>query len=331
MTRPPPSTPSTLRPGTSPPDTATPGTIVSSTSVPGPDTATLAPTTSAPTTSAPTTVAEAIRDGAAQLGQIADNPRLEARLLLAHAIGLTRNDLIREPARPIDPARFHTLLARRAASEPIARILGNREFWSMRFEVSADTLIPRPDSETLIEAAIAAFANRAPPATILDLGTGTGCLLLALLRQFPTAWGIGVDLSPPAAALAQRNAVQLGLAERSGFIVADWTNSTSGHFDLIISNPPYIPAAEIETLMPEVARYEPRRALDGGIDGCDAYRIILPRLARHLAPDGVAILELGRGQANYVHALAREAGLDGSLRLDLARIPRALVLRRSSC
>ena len=281
-------------------------------------------------TTAPTTVAQAIRDGAPQLGRVADNPRLEARLLLAHALGLTQNDLIRDPARPIDLTRFHSLLARRAANEPIALILGQREFWSLPFQVSPDTLIPRPDSETLIEAAIAAFANRAPPATILDLGTGTGCLLLALLRQFPTAWGIGVDLSPPAAALAQRNAAQLGLTERSGFIAADWTNSTSAQFDLIISNPPYVPAAEIETLMADVARYEPRRALDGGADGCDAYRAILPRLRRHLAPEGVAILELGRGQANYTSALAREAGFNGSLRLDLARIPRAIVLHRPS-
>ncbi|WP_428541325.1 peptide chain release factor N(5)-glutamine methyltransferase [Rhodopila sp.] len=330
MTRPPPGAiaPSTIAPGTILSDSIPSSTGAPSASVPS---GTSAPKSIAPSTIALGTIARAIHDGAAQLGHIADNPRLEARLLLAHATGLTQNDLIRDPARPIDPTRFHTLLARRAASEPIARILGNREFWSMQFDVSAATLVPRPDSETLIEAAIAAFANRAPPASILDLGTGTGCLLLALLRQFPTAWGIGVDLSAPAAALARRNAVQLGLAERSGFIVADWTNSTCGHFDLIISNPPYIPAAEIETLMPEVARYEPRRALDGGSDGCDAYRTILPRLARHLTPDGVAILELGRGQANYVHGLAREAGLDGSLRLDLARIPRALVLHRSSC
>ncbi|WP_428493370.1 peptide chain release factor N(5)-glutamine methyltransferase [Rhodopila sp.] len=292
---------------------------------------TIAPTTIAPTTIAPTTIAQAIRDGAAQLAPIADNPRLEARLLLAHAIGLTQNDLIRDPARPIDPARFRTLLARRAATEPIALILGQREFWSLPFQVSAATLIPRPDSETLIEAAVAAFANRAPPATILDLGTGTGCLLLALLHQFPAAWGVGLDLSPPAAALAQRNAVELGLAERSEFIVADWTNAISSQFDLIICNPPYISAAGIETLMPDVARHEPRRALDGGADGCDAYRTILPRLPRHLEPDGVAILELGRGQANYVSALAGEAGLTVSLRLDLARIPRAIVLHRSSC
>jgi release factor glutamine methyltransferase len=271
-------------------------------------------------------IARAIRDGAARLKGIADNPNLEARLLLAHALGLTQNDLIRHPDRRVDVASFQTLLARRVAREPIALIVGHREFWSMRFQVSAATLVPRPDSETLIEAALDAFANRAPPASILDLGTGTGCLLLALLKEFPSAYGIGFDRSKEAAALAQRNADRLGMLDRSGFVVSDWTDSTCGRFDLIISNPPYVPTADIETLMPEVGRYEPRRALDGGADGCDAYRTILPKLIHQLAPEGTAILELGLGQAIYVLGLAEEIGLDGSLRLDLAKIPRAIAL-----
>jgi release factor glutamine methyltransferase len=275
---------------------------------------------------ADTTIAKAIRDGAARLDGIADNPRLEARLLLAHALGLTRNDLIRDPGRRADIAEFRAMLARRVAREPLALILGHREFWSMQFQVSAATLIPRPDSETLIEAALAAFANRPPPARIIDLGTGTGCLLLALLNEFPFAWGLGLDLSPEAAALAGRNAEKLGLADRASFGVADWADSLSGRFDLIICNPPYIKAADIETLMPEVGRYEPRQALDGGPDGYAAYRTILPKLNHLLAPQGTAILELGRGQAYYVTALAQKAGLDGSLRLDLAGIPRAIAL-----
>jgi release factor glutamine methyltransferase len=274
----------------------------------------------------PTTITDALRSGATRLEGIADNPRLEARLLLAHALGLTRNDLIRDPRRPIDPAAFEGLLVRRAAREPLALITGHREFWSMEFRVSRATLIPRPDSETLIEAALAAFAGRSPPRKILDLGTGTGCLLLALLHEFPAAFGIGLDLSTDAAALAKANAAHLGLTNRSAFVAGDWTNSIAGRFDLIISNPPYIPAPDLASLMAEVVDYEPRRALDGGQDGYDAYRTILPRLKHNLEPDGVAILELGIGQATCVAYLAREADLDMSLRVDLAKIPRAMVL-----
>ncbi len=276
------------------------------------------------------TVARVIRDGAARLNGIADNPRLEARLLLAHALGLTQNDLIRDPNRPVTIAAVEPLFARRIGHEPLARIVGHREFWSLDFQVSAASLIPRPDSETLIEAALAAFAKRPPPQKILDLGTGTGCLLLALLKEFPSAFGIGLDLGPDAAALAQANARHLGLADRSAFVAGDWTNPVSGRFDLIVSNPPYIPSPDIDTLMPEVGRHEPRRALDGGPDGQDAYRSILPVLGRHLEPDGSAILELGTGQARYVTELARTAGFEASLRLDLAGIPRAIVLTASN-
>lgn len=275
---------------------------------------------------ADTAIAEAIRNAAARLNGIVDNPRLEARLLLAHALDLTRNDLIRDPGRRVDVALFQRLLARRVAHEPLALIIGHREFWSLPFQVSSATLIPRPESETLIEAAVKQFAQRPPPARILDLGTGSGCLLLALLFEFPSAYGVGLDLSPDAAALAGLNADRLGLADRSSFGVADWTNPLSGRFDLIISNPPYIPTADIETLMPEVGRYEPRRALDGGTDGYAAYRTILPKLKHHLAPEGAAILELGHDQANYVRELAREAGLNHSLWLDVAKVSRAIVL-----
>jgi release factor glutamine methyltransferase len=276
--------------------------------------------------SKPVTIARAIDDGASRLEGIAERPRLEVRLLLAHSLGLSRNDLIRDPGRNVDIAAFETLLARRVAHEPLALIIGHREFWSMEFEVSSATLIPRPDSETLIEAALAAFADRPPPRKIIDLGTGTGCLLLALLKEFPGAFGIGLDLSLDAAALAKRNSTRFGLANRADFVVGDWTSPLSGRFDLIVSNPPYIPGGDIGTLMPEVAFHEPKRALDGGADGYDAYRAILPELAHHLEPEGTAILEMGFDQATYVTDLAREAGFDVSLCLDLANNPRAIVL-----
>jgi release factor glutamine methyltransferase len=274
-------------------------------------------------------IAEAIHDGATRLRDVADNPRLEARLLLAHALGLTRADLIRDPNRRVETAAFDALLNRRLRREPLAHILGRREFWSLEFQVSPATLIPRPDSETLIEAALARFAAAPPPARILDLGTGTGCLLLALLHEFPAAFGIGIDIAPDAARLARRNAIQLGLANRAAFAVGDWSDAVAGRFDLVISNPPYIPAAAIRGLMPEVALHEPRRALDGGTDGCDAYRAILRALPDRLLPGGAAILELGAGQAADVAALARQAGFAAAFHLDLAGIHRAIVLSRT--
>jgi release factor glutamine methyltransferase len=273
------------------------------------------------------TVAQAIRDGGTRLETVTDTPRLEARLLLAHALGVTQNDLIRSPARTIDSASYNDLLARRLHHEPLALIVGHREFWSLEFQVSSATLIPRADSETLVEAALAAFEGRPPPQTILDLGTGTGCLLLALLTEFPSAFGFGVDLVPQAATLAKANAAKLGLSNRSAFATTDWTNSLAGRFDLIVSNPPYIPASDIAALMPDVAQYEPATALDGGGDGYDAYRSIVPRLPDLLPVDGTAVLELGQGQSTYVKDIALEAGLQASLRLDLAGIPRAIVLK----
>jgi release factor glutamine methyltransferase len=275
-------------------------------------------------------VAQAIRDAAAQLDGTADNPRQEARLLLAHALGLTQNDLIRDPDSPVDPGPYQALLARRTAHEPLALITGHREFWSLDFLVSPATLIPRPDSETLVEAALDAFAGRPPPRTILDLGTGTGCLLLALLTEFSSAFGIGLDRAPAAASLAATNAARLGLASRSAFAAADWTNPVTGQFDLIVCNPPYIKGPDIASLMPEVAQHEPRTALDGGTDGYDAYRTIVPHLSDHLMPNGIAVLELGQGQATYVQEIARRAGFQTARRLDLAHVTRAIVLARSN-
>jgi len=259
-----------------------------------------------------------------------DNPRLEARLLLAHALGLPVAALLRDPNLLADSAPYFALVARRAAREPLAYILGHREFWSLRFAVSPATLIPRPESETLIEAALAAFAGRAPPRRILDLGTGTGCLLVSALREFPAAFGIGVDRSPIAAALAAANANALDVGERAAFLCADWAAPLAAQFDLILCNPPYIPTSEIRGLMPEVASHEPASALNGGADGLSCYRRIVPLLPQLLQPDGVTVVELGIGQGPRVAELARSAGLVATTRPDLAGIPRALVLESAA-
>lgn len=271
---------------------------------------------------------QALRRGAETLRAAGiDAPRLEARLLLAHALGITREDLLRAAHRPVATDAYDVLIARRAAHEPLALILGRREFWSLDFAVLPATLIPRPESETLIEAALVAFPDRASVRSVLDLGTGTGCLLLAALSEFPAAFGIGVDRVPEAAALAARNAAALGLAGRAAFLAGDWAAALGGTFDLILSNPPYIATEDLAGLMPEVAAHEPSSALDGGADGNDAYRRIIADLPRLLALGGVAIVELGAGQAESVSVLARAAGLRSDPRADLAGIPRALVLR----
>ena len=254
-----------------------------------------------------------------------EGARFEARLLLEGATGLDQAALLREPDRGVDPGPFRAMLARRAAREPLAYILGWQEFWSLRFAVSPATLIPRADSETLIEAVLAARPGGV--GRILDLGTGTGCLLLAALSEFDAAWGVGVDRDPVAAALAKRNAGALGLAGRCAMVAADWAAPLQGRFDLVLSNPPYIESDAVPALMPEVARFEPARALDGGADGLTAYRAIIAQLPGLLAPRGLAVLELGQGQGVAVMALAAAAGLVRSeTRRDLAGIERALMI-----
>ena len=277
----------------------------------------------------PLPVAEAIRDGAAALAEAGiDGPRLEARLLLAEALGEAPARLLLDPARLVETAPYAALLARRAAHEPLALILGRREFWSLEFEVSPATLIPRADSETLVEAALEARPARAGVASVLDLGTGTGCLLLACLSEFPGAWGLGVDRSAAACALAARNAARLGLAGRAGFVCADWDAPLAGRFDLVLSNPPYIESAVIAGLMPEVALHEPRSALDGGVDGMDCTTHVITRLPHLLAPGGVAVIELGVGQARAARHVAVAAGFEAAtVRADLGGVARALVLR----
>ena len=258
-----------------------------------------------------------------------DNPRLEARLLLAHALGVPSATILRDRDRPTDAPGYDALIARRAAHEPLALILGKREFWSLEFAVSPDTLIPRGDSETLIEAALAALPDREAVRRVLDLGTGTGCLLIAALHEFPNAFGIGVDRMPGAARLAARNAAALGCADRSAFLVADWSEPLAGRFDLVLSNPPYIPTPDLAGLMPEVADHEPSSALDGGADGLTAYRRIVAGLPALLAAGGIGVLELGIGQSDDVAALGKATGLTAETRNDLAGIPRALILRRA--
>ena len=271
--------------------------------------------------------AEALRETTETLRDAGiDNPAREARLLINHALGELPNAL-QSPATEIDAAVLAPLVARRAAREPMAFITGTQGFWSLALECTPATLIPRPDSESLVEAALAAFPMGGVN-TVLDLGTGTGCLLLAVLQEFPAAWGLGIDRSAAAAALAARNARHTGLTGRACMLCGHWADAVTGRFDLILANPPYIESDTIIDLMPEVANHEPRTALDGGPDGLAAYRALLPEFPRLLAPGGVAILEIGAGQDAAVAALARATGANSvALRPDLGGIARAAMLR----
>ena len=274
------------------------------------------------------TVDAALRRGTEALNAARiEDARAEARLLLAHVLGVTRERLLLDRGAPLDDAalgRFDALIARRAAHEPVAYLTGAREFWSLGFEVTRDTLIPRPESETLIEALLDRVTDRTAPLRVLDLGTGSGCLLLALLSELPQASGIGVDLSAGALAVARRNAVRLGLADRASFVQGRWGEALSGRFDLIVVNPPYVAAGA--PLPPDVAAYEPASALFAGPSGLDAYAALAPDLARLLAPTGVAALELGAGQAESVAALLSRAGLEPrDRRRDLAGHERCMV------
>lgn len=258
---------------------------------------------------------------------------LDARLLIEAATGLSHAALIGAPERPLGAAAaaLEAMAARRIAGEPVSRILGRRDFWSMTFDVTPDTLDPRADTETLIEAAVDVFAARREAALrIVDFGTGTGAILAALLTEFPRARGLGVDLSPGAAQVARGNLARLGFGERAQIVVGDWDEGIEGAFDLIVSNPPYIPAAVIDGLAREVRAFDPRLALDGGADGLDAYRSLTRIAARRLAPGGVALFELGVGQADEVAALCRAAGLaPAPPRPDLGGVARALIARRA--
>ena len=260
-----------------------------------------------------------------------DNPRLDAALLLAEALGSSRDRLLGIPDRPLarpERAAYDRLIGRRQRREPLSHVIGRREFHGLTFQVSAAVLDPRPDSESLIEAALAEFPAASAP-RLVDLGCGSGCLMLSLLAKLPGAFGLGIDLSPAAIDIAGTNARQLGLASRAVFAVSDWAGAVAGRFDLILCNPPYIASAVLPTLAPEVALHEPRLALDGGADGLGAYRRILPDLPRLLARTGVAVLECGHGQAADIEGLAQAQGLVLSRTgHDLAGVKRALVFRR---
>lgn len=256
-----------------------------------------------------------------------DTPRLDAELLLSAVLGEDRLAMLvgRAPVGVDAQARFEALLARRRRHEPVAHILGEREFWSLPIRVTPDVLVPRPDSETLIAEALAHFSGR-PPVRVLDLGTGSGALLLAALSEWPAATGLGIDRSASALAVAADNAARLGLASRAAFALGNWAEGVDERFDLLLCNPPYVPDGT--KLMPDVEGFEPAGALYGGADGLDPYRLLLPEVGRLLCPCGLALFEFGEGQADALLALAAEGGMPARIAPDLAGRPRVLVMAR---
>jgi release factor glutamine methyltransferase len=289
--------------------------------------------TALPAMSETKTIGEALNWAAARLSEAGvERPQAEARILLEAASGRGRGRIIAFPEHRLTGAQwdiFDRFVSRRCAREPVSRILGNREFWSLRFAVHPATLDPRPDSETLVAAVLARIPDRNAGIALLDLGTGTGCLLLALLSELPQAQGVGIDIDEAARRTAAANAAALGLAARTEFRLGDWARDISAQFDVVVSNPPYIESAAIAGLAPEVSRYDPRGALDGGPDGLSAYRALIPGAAPRLKPGGLLALEIGLGQGAAVRALAAEAGLtDLAGAEDLAGIERCLLFRR---
>lgn len=275
-------------------------------------------------------IAEALRAAAGELAAVSDTARLDAELLMAHALGVSRSDLLLRHMGEGVPDGFAALLARRFAHEPVAYILGVQDFFGLPFRVTRDVLIPRGDSEVLVEAALGA---RPDAARVLDCGTGSGCLLLAVLHGLPGAQGVGIDRSIAALAIAQDNARSLGLANRVRLVRADWheagwSDDLGGPFDLILANPPYV--EEEAALAPSVRDHEPAGALFAGPEGLDDYRRLVPQLPALLAPGGAALVEIGASQAEAVAAIAAGAGLLGELHRDLAGRPRVLSLRNSA-
>ncbi len=270
------------------------------------------------------TVRLALARATSVLSATSETARLDAELLMAHALGIDRGVMLLGWQDIAEPAGFAALLARRGAHEPVAYIIGQRDFWTISLDVAPGVLIPRPDSETLIEAAVAHFGKPGPK-RILDLGTGSGALLLAALAEWPAATGVGIDRSAVAVAIAAGNAARLGLATRADIIQGDWDAGIDEHFDLLLCNPPYIEAAA--ELPPDVAHFEPASALFAGPDGLDDYRRLVPRIGPLLAPGGLAAIEIGSDQAERVLALLAEAGLAGSVARDLAGRDRAIIVR----
>lgn len=263
-----------------------------------------------------------------------DEPALDARILLVEAAGLSGHDLIARPERPLGPeaaARLSGFAARRLAREPVWRILGQAEFWGLPFRLSSETLVPRPDTETLVETALGLC--EAPDPRILDLGTGTGCVLVALLHERPRAWGVGLDRSEEACRTARGNARANGVGERAAFLVGDWADALAPRagFDLVVSNPPYIPRGDIAGLAEEVSAHDPARALDGGPDGLDAYRVLLARGGDLVSARGVVAVEVGAGQAEAVAGIGARAGLaPARIADDLAGVARVVAFTRGT-
>lgn len=265
-----------------------------------------------------------------------DSPQLDARILIGHALGIDRARIVVDAERLLDAreaAAVDALAARRIVREPVARIVGIKEFWSLPFVIDDAVLVPRPDTETVVEAAldaVTAGGGRQRPIRILDIGAGSGALLLSLLSELPAAYGIGTDIDPRALSVARANATRLSLGSRCGFVACDIANAVQGPFDLIVSNPPYIPTADIAGLEPEVRDHDPKVALDGGADGLSAYRSIAADIYRLLAPTGAMVLELGFGQEASVAQLLTMSNLKVSqaARKDLGGISRALLAYR---
>jgi release factor glutamine methyltransferase len=259
------------------------------------------------------------------------DPRRQARRLICRALAIPQPDLFGHPDRALDEqqiSRVRALLRRMLAGEPLSRIFETREFWGLEFGLSADTLDPRPETETVIEAVLRREPDRSAPLRLLDLGTGTGCLLLALLAEFPAASGVGIDIAEGAVRTAARNAVNLRLADRARFVVGDWATALSVEFDAILANPPYITSEALARLPREVACHDPRRALDGGEDGLRSHRAIAEAAPRLLSSHGMLATEIGAGQEDAVIAIMTENGLivDG-IEKDLAGIDRCVIAR----
>lgn len=265
-----------------------------------------------------------------------DSPELDARLLIGAALNLDLTGLISAAKRTLSPdeaAQLAQFAARRLYGEPIARITGIKEFWGLQFTLSADTLVPRPDTEIIVEAALDCLDTSGPRSRTLriaDLGTGSGAIILALLSELPGAIGIATDINLAALRTARGNAERNGLAQRTHFVACDYTSALLGGFDLVVSNPPYIPSTDIADLDVEVRDHDPLRALDGGDDGYDAYRIIAPEAARLLAPGGFLVVEVGHHQSDAVTGLITDAGLElaGPAKTDLGGVKRAVMGRK---
>jgi release factor glutamine methyltransferase len=255
-----------------------------------------------------------------------ESPELDARILLGHALGLDHAGLVAADMQQLSDltaSQIERFAARRLAHEPVARILGEKEFWGLRFAVTPAVLVPRPETETVVELALS-LVDRAAPLRIADLGTGSGAILLALLSELPNAQGVGTDMSAEALDVARANATKLGVRDRASFAARDFA-ATEGRFDLVVSNPPYIATGEIAALAPDVREYDPRQALDGGPDGLVAYRAIAAIAPRLLAPAGHLVVEIGAGQQAAVTELFAARGLAmRAVRHDLSGMPRAL-------